>query len=481
MVSELSQNAIPSLMADPLKPPISFKHILSIKLNEENHLLWKQQVLAAIRGHNLLHFLESTSNPHHLNPSSTESSYNDAEIVHWEQQDQLLVSWLLSSMSESILTRMVGCETAAQIWTRLNHFFATQTRAKISQFKLMLQGTKKGSSSINEYLLKIKNVIDRLASVGHPVSSSYHIDAILNGLPEEYDTFVISINSRSESYVVEEIEALLLAQEGRIEKHSKELDSYSSLANLTTQQTTRRYNRGGNYHPRPHNYSSQPQYTRSNNSINRGKQYTSGKSYGGRNNSQGYKVNWNSGNTLKPQCQVCGKTGHTALTCWHRFDQEFTSDSSSSHTNQSPISAMAATSCTAFDPQWYPDSGATDHITPDENNLVHKAPYTGHNQVHVGDGKGLTINHVGSSTFYSQFSSKPLTLKHLLHVPSMTKNLLSVSKFSSDNSVFFEFFPNHCFVKDQVNHKVLMEGKLKQGLYVFNPPKLLLPAVSPLP
>lgn len=142
---------------------------------------------------------------------------------------------------------------------------------------------------------------------------------------------------------------------------------------------------------------------------------------------------------------------------------------------------MAATSCTAFDPQWYPDSGATDHITPDENNLVHKAPYTGHNQVHVGDGKGLTINHVGSSTFYSQFSSKPLTLKHLLHVPSMTKNLLSVSKFSSDNGVFFEFFPNHCFVKDQVNHKVLMEGKLKQGLYVFNPPKLLLPAVSPLP
>lgn len=156
MVSELSQNAIPSLMADPLKSPISFKHIFSIKLNEENHLLWKQQVLAAIRGHNLLHFLESTSKPHHLNPSSTESSYNDAEVVLWEQQDQLLVSWLLSSMSESILTRMVGCETAAQIWTRLNHFFATQTRAKISQFKLMLQGTKKGSSSINEYLLKIK-------------------------------------------------------------------------------------------------------------------------------------------------------------------------------------------------------------------------------------------------------------------------------------------------------------------------------------
>lgn len=35
---------------------------------------------------------------------------------------------------------------------------------------------------------------------------------------------------------------------------------------------------------------------------------------------RGGKVNWNS---TKPQCQVCGKHGHTALECWHRFDQEF--------------------------------------------------------------------------------------------------------------------------------------------------------------
>lgn len=129
---------------------------------------------------------------------------------------------------------MVGCKIAAQIWTSLNHFFTTQTRTKVSQFRLMLQGTKKGSSSINEHLLKIKNITDPLASVGHPVSSSDHIDAILNGLPEEYDTFVISINSRSESYVVEEIESLFLAQEERIEKHTKELDSYSGSANLAT-------------------------------------------------------------------------------------------------------------------------------------------------------------------------------------------------------------------------------------------------------
>lgn len=74
MVSKLREPTIPSFMADPTRPPpISFKHILSVKFNEENHLLGKQQVLIAIRGHNLLQFLESTSKPvGHLDPSNNE-------------------------------------------------------------------------------------------------------------------------------------------------------------------------------------------------------------------------------------------------------------------------------------------------------------------------------------------------------------------------------------------------------------------------
>lgn len=111
----------------------------------------------------------------------------------------------------------------------MNLYFAAQNRAKVSQFKLILQNTKKGSLTINEYLLKVKNVIDKLASAGHQLTYTDHIEAIFNGLPEEYDTFVISVSSRAEIYSVEEIESLLLAQEARIEKHSKDLDSASVI------------------------------------------------------------------------------------------------------------------------------------------------------------------------------------------------------------------------------------------------------------
>lgn len=59
------------------------------------------------------------------------------------------------------------------------------------------------------------------------LSKDDHVEAIFNRLHEEYETFVISINSRAESYSVEEIESLLLAQEAWIEKPTKELDSGS--------------------------------------------------------------------------------------------------------------------------------------------------------------------------------------------------------------------------------------------------------------
>lgn len=97
--------------------------------------------------------------------------------------------------------------------------------------KTKLRNIKKGSLRVNEYTLQIKIVVYRLASVGHIISSSNHVEAIFNGLLEKYDTFVISVNSRSECNFVEQIESLLLAQEARIENHSKELDSSYALVN----------------------------------------------------------------------------------------------------------------------------------------------------------------------------------------------------------------------------------------------------------
>lgn len=50
----------------------------------------------------------------------------------------------------------------------------------------------------------------------------------------------------------------------------------------------------------------------------------------------------------------------------------------------------------AYDDQWYPDSGATNHLTPDLTNLSSRTSTSGHDKIHMGNGQPIDIHHTGS-------------------------------------------------------------------------------------
>ncbi|KAG8472278.1 hypothetical protein CXB51_034329 [Gossypium anomalum] len=63
--------------------------------------------------------------------------------------------------------------------------------------------------------------------------------------------------------------------------------------------------------------------------------------------------------------------------------------------------------------------------------------------------------------------NKLLHLSNVLCVPSIRKNLISVSQFASDNNVFFKCHSSHCVIKDAQTQEVLMRGQVRDGLYHF--------------
>lgn len=60
--------------------------------------------------------------------------------------------------------------------------------------------------------------------------------------------------------------------------------------------------------------------------------------------------------------------------------------------------------------------------------------------------------------------SRNLHLNNVLHVPKAKKILISVHRFTSDNSAFIEFHPNFFSIKDQATKKTLLEGPRRLGL-----------------
>ena len=161
---------------------------------------------------------------------------------------------------------------------------------------------------------------------------------------------------------------------------------------------------------------------------------------------------------------MCNRIGHVALHCYHRFDNSYYSE------QLAQMQAYYSNTQPAPDPNWYTDIGATHHLTSDLANLnVHAEDYTGTDQIRVGNGKGLPVAHIGTTSLSTPHSS--LLLKDVLHVPQITKNLISVQNFTSITNTFFEFHPTYFLVKDRPTKKLLLHGLSSNGLYSFSSSK----------
>lgn len=57
---------------------------------------------------------------------------------------------------------------------------------------------------------------------------------------------------------------------------------------------------------------------------------------------------------------------------------------------------FVATPKSVVGPNWYVDSGASNHVTPDTSNMTNPFEYGGKECVTVGNGNSLSISHVGS-------------------------------------------------------------------------------------
>lgn len=155
-------------------------------------------------------------------------------------------------------------------------------------------------------------------------------------------------------------------------------------------------------------------------------------------------------------CHNCRGTGHIARICPSpKLNKE-------SRMPNKPSSHLANTTSPPSQP-WLVDTGTTHHLTADLDNLAIHSEYHGPEEVTVGNGSKLPISSVGSSSF--KIANKQFHLNDILHVPTATQNLLSVSSFTQSNNVSVEFFPNYFLVKDLATKEVLFQGPNDGGLY----------------
>ena len=408
-----------------------------IKLMRENFLLWKTQIFPLLNYHDLAHILTQDPPISSQLDNQGRITINPAYQVWW-RQDQHVLSLIVTSLSESVLSCVVGKNTAKEAWSALSKHCSSTNPSRIMHLHNRLHNTSKGTRSIADFVQDIQRTCDELGAAGHLVQETVAIYALLRGLGSSYSAFCAGISSNLSHLCLDDVIAQISSYE--------ELMKFSTL---TKDSTNTEFPPAAN----------QAQFT----SSDCGK---------GRNNNRNGRGRGRNGGRYTPRCQLYGQYGHRVLECRERFHRMFHGHQNSPTVQSPQLGPQAYNLSFTQSPisqdhaSWYPDSGATHHVTNDGQSLIDPAVYQGPDQLQIANGSGLKIHSIGSSSLISR--SQPLKLVNILHVPEIRKKLLSVYRLTNDNVVFVEFHANYCVVKEEETGKQLLRGTVKDGLYLLS-------------
>lgn len=272
------------------------------------------------------------------------------DFVSYHQQDKLLASWLLSTVSGDLLSHFTSANTTHEVWSTTCYLFAATFSAKISQ---VYEGFSVAASNLNAFS-------------PHGFSSQIHLS---------YGLFSHVLPAGPLS------QASLMAQVNQVTYLPK------SSGSMT-------------YGP-PTMFGSV--------ALPYGPAFISSSALA-------------LPNSIGP-CLSNIATAGTYL------------PDTAGLVNVSSNQPMAFLSTSTEMSVWYPDSGATIHVYHEASILSNTSEYSNKIPLLMSDGSCATIARLSHSAIST--SRKLLHLIIVLHVPTIRKNLHSISQFAQDNNVFF--------------------------------------------
>ncbi|KAJ9565369.1 hypothetical protein OSB04_001335 [Centaurea solstitialis] len=381
----------------------------------------------------------------------------------WEAIDSRIKSWFYYTCDANLL-QIISSDncTAKDLWDKLDEFFLNNKMSRMLQLQEQFRNTKKGALSITDFCHQLKNLADALADCDSKIDEVELVMQILRQLPPSYHSIVDVITNTKLFPSFLEAKNMLLLHESREESLESHTDPpltssaalYSSAQNgKPKNKTNRGKNNGRNQghsqayfgasphappaqpgllgappvhsfgagapqpsptmfsapqHPSPHSFHPSPMPS-------------SPYLYGQHQSPHSVPVPSQYGQPMQPSTPV-------PLPPQPSFGGHASQFSQPQYTDLSSVfQAMSVQA--PQDNNFYMDSGATRHMT-----------------LGVGNGAMVPARYIGHCTL--PYSSDPFHLNNVLVSDKLIKNLISVRRFTIDNSISVEFDPFGFTVKD---------------------------------
>lgn len=186
------------------------------KLDGSNWLTWKFQ---------LHHFLKAKGLWGYVDGTITLAEDADAAATaQFAQKSEQAFSTIVMAVSTSLLYLLTSCEDPKDAWDTLRKHFERDTLAnRLFLKKKYFRTEMKEGTPVEQHLKRMKELTDRLAAIGAPVSEEDQVVTLLGSLPVSYSTLVTALEAKA----VEEL-TLSFVQQALINEEQKRKEKTTS-------------------------------------------------------------------------------------------------------------------------------------------------------------------------------------------------------------------------------------------------------------
>ncbi|PWA89235.1 Cysteine-rich RLK (receptor-like protein kinase) 8 [Artemisia annua] len=491
--------------------------LISKKLTRsDNYSSWKRSMMIALNAKNKLKIVTGE----YVEPSS-----DSEERAMWERTNDMIISWILNTISDQISNNLNFITTACDLWSELHEHYAQLDGHRIYQLVNDIVGLKQQNSSIEVYYHKLKGLWDEHDALEAP----YLCNCVCNcengknnGDREQRKRLIQFLMGLDECYANLRGQILLLQplptvskaysmirQEEKQREGTLPKPLGSTAFGAQSNPTQFSNNRFGNTNRNNNSQSQERPQTGRRSSFKTGvyctncykEGHTSDECY----RLKGYPIGHPLLGKYKPPVNrnVTENRGTRTVNAVQGQDAGSTSTQAQAESSagndavfvkmdqlqnqlnqvmlmmqqcqQSPPSGIVNSSTirrhkfiasimTKFKAAWVVDSGATDHICITLS-IMHDT-YLSSPPIHVTlpNGQTVEVKICGKVRINTD-----ITLTNVFHIPSFAYNLLSVSQLTRQLPITTVFTSLSCYF--QGLNKRIAHGNLYEGLYIIYPDK----------
>lgn len=150
------------------------------KLENDNYVTWKWQIINILKAKQLY----------------KADDMDDED----DMADKQALALLGSALNNDNMALVVGCETAFEVWKRLELIFENKTTFEKQELLGKLHSYKiESSTDLAKSLMELQTTVSKLKLLGETVSDDSLMSIIINALPTMFENFIVAFKLLSPS------------------------------------------------------------------------------------------------------------------------------------------------------------------------------------------------------------------------------------------------------------------------------------------